>query len=321
MHRYEKFNYNKNVFNIINDVEDNDFKPLIKQIINLNGCTIQGIAGSGKSTLINQLVETIRTNNKDVTLLTPTNISSIIINGETLDKFHNKLRSVEILKNVVKDYIIVDEVSMMKEIFYKMLSVIKMHIPSVKIILVGHSLQFGPVKDRIGDFDTDYYFNSDVFNELVGGNQINLTKCRRSDDKHFNNCKNVNNVNISEYGSKIAEFNICYTNNKRIEINKILMDRQKEKNKISKKTCLELPKNPFSKISQDVYLTLNTPIIGIKNKKDLNIINSEMYRIKSINKSSSVIEISNNLKTISVPFDKFQKWFHVSYCITSHKAQ
>ena len=31
-----------------------------------------------------------------------------------------------------------------------------------------------------------------------------------------------------------------------------------------------------------------------------------MYRIKSINKSSSVIEISNNLKTISVPFDKLE---------------
>ena len=73
----------------------------------------------------------------DCTLLTPTNLSSIVINGITLDKFHKKMRSVEILQNLVKDYIIIDEVSMMKELFYKMLTVIKTYKPSTKIICLN----------------------------------------------------------------------------------------------------------------------------------------------------------------------------------------
>lgn len=319
--RTDKLYYNKSNFNIIDDVEDNDFKPLINKILNLNGCAIEGIAGSGKSTLINELVKEIKNNNMDVNLLTPTNLSSIIINGQTLDKFNKKLKSVEILNNLVKDYVIVDEVSMMKEIFYKMLSVIKMYKPHTKIILVGHSLQFSPVKDRIGEHTTDFYFNSDVFKELVDNNKLILTKCRRSDDKHYKNCSNVNNVNINDYGNKIADFNICYTNNKRIEINKILMDRVKEKNKIKKLVSLELPKFKFSKISQNVYLTIGTPIISIKNVKSLDFVNSEMFNIKKINKDDEIITISNLNKDIEIPFNKFQNWFHVAYCITSHKSQ
>lgn len=319
--RTDVFKYEKSDFNIISDVEDNDFKPLIEKIINSNGCSIQGVAGSGKSNLINNLVKEIRNNKQDCTILTPTNLSSIIINGMTLDKFYKKVRSVEILQNLVKDYIIVDEVSMMKEVFYKMLCVIKAYKPTVKIILVGHDLQFSPVKDRIGERQTSYYFNSDVFHELVDGNKLLLTKCRRSDDRHYKNCCDVQNVNINEYGNKIAHFNICYTNNKRIEINKILMDRAKEKNKTSKEVCLDLLKYTYSKNSQDVYLTLKTPVIAIKNKKEINLINSEMYIIKEIDKVNNIIIVKNDNKEIDVPINKFQQWFHVAYCITAHKSQ
>jgi len=320
--RNEKFNYKKQNFNIINDVEDNDFQPLIEKIMNLDGCSIEGIAGSGKSTLINMLVQEIKNKGLDCNLLTPTNISSIIIGGMTLDKFHKKLRSVDIIKNLVKDYIIVDEVSMMKEIFYKMLTVIKSIKPETKIILVGHSMQFGPVKDRIGDFETKHYFNSDVFHELVCGNKLILTKCRRSDDRHFKNCSNVNNVNIKEYGNKMTNHNICYTNKKRIEINKHCMNLARDKNKKMKSVELFLPKNPFSKLSQDVYLYKNTEIISIKNKKEINIVNGEIFRIKEINKDNGCIYIENLYKSnIKIPINKFQQLFHVAYCITSHKSQ
>lgn len=320
--RTDKFEYTKPKFNIINDVEDNNFKPLIEKIMNLDGCSIEGIAGSGKSTLINMLVQEIKNKGLDCNLLTPTNISSILINGMTLDKFHKKLRSVDIIKNLVKDYIIVDEISMMKEIFYKMLTVIKSIKPETKIILVGHNMQFGPVCDRIGEFSTQYYFNSDVFHQLVCGNKLILTKCRRSDDRHYKNCSNVNNVNIYEYGNKLTNHNICYTNKKRIEINKYCMNLAREKNKKSKGIELFLPKNPFSKLSQDVYLHKNVEIMSIKNKKELNIVNGEMFRIREINKDDGFIIIDNSYKSdIKIPINKFQQLFHVAYCTTSHKSQ
>jgi ATP-dependent exoDNAse (exonuclease V) alpha subunit len=100
------------------------------------------------------------------------------------------------------------------------------------------------------------------------------------------------------------------------------MDIIKEKNNQSKKIVLTLPKYPFSKISQKVYLTLETPIISIKNKKDVDIVNGEMFKVNDIDKENNLIYISNNYKTnIKIPFNKFQQWFHVAYCITSHKSQ
>ena len=122
-----------------------------------------------------------------------------------------------------------------------------------------------PVKNRIVDKPASFYFNSDIFNELVDSNKLILTKCKRSDDRHFKNCSNVTNVDISQYGNKMTNFNICYTNKKRIEINEICIDSAREKNKISNKIEQFLPKNPFSKLSQNVWLYPNTPIISIKN--------------------------------------------------------
>ncbi len=90
--------------------------------------------------MVNNLIKEIKNKGLDVTTLTPTNISAIIVGGETLDKCHKKLRSVEIIQSLIKDYLIIDEVSMMKEIFYKMVTVIKKIKPETKIILVGHDL-------------------------------------------------------------------------------------------------------------------------------------------------------------------------------------
>jgi hypothetical protein len=79
--------------------------------------------------------------------------------------------------------------------------------------------------------------------------------------------------------------------------------------------------NKLSKISQDVYLCEFTPLISITNKKNFDIINSERFEVADFD--DEFITITNPLKTkrIDVPIDKFQKFFHVAYCITSHKSQ
>ena len=132
----------------------------------------------------------------------------------------------------------------------------------------------------------------------------------------------INNVDINQYGNKMTNHNICYTNKKRIEINKYCMDIARNKNKQLKGIELFLKKNPFSKLSQDVYLYKNSEIISIKNKKELNIVNGEIFRIKEIDKNGGFIYIDNHYKTnIKIPINKFQQLFHVAYCITSHKSQ
>ena len=141
--RTDKFELEKKTFRLEKDVDDNDFTPLVKLVLDdLKSCYISGPAGCGKSTLVNQIKQELVNRKVEFNLLTPTNISALIIDGITLNKFQCKLRSKDILDANVKDYVIVDEVSMMSEQFYKMLSIIQSFKPSNNFILVGDFNKF-----------------------------------------------------------------------------------------------------------------------------------------------------------------------------------
>jgi ATP-dependent exoDNAse (exonuclease V) alpha subunit len=82
------------------------------------------------------------------------------------------------------DYIFVDEVSMMQELFYKFLMMIKKIKPEIKYFVSGDYNQLKPVNDRISQY-TDYG-NSPCLFELADSKKIQLTKCRRANDKLYN---------------------------------------------------------------------------------------------------------------------------------------
>ena len=85
---------------------------------------------------------------------------------------------------------------MMMERFYKFFSTLKRMKPDVKFFMVGDYNQLKPVNDRVSE-RTDYD-NSPVVFELCDGNHIQLSKCRRSDDKIYNMCleNNINNIKL-----------------------------------------------------------------------------------------------------------------------------
>jgi nucleoside-triphosphatase THEP1 len=334
--RYEKFKYVQKEFKIIPDVLDNDFSPLVEKILDLKGAFITGCAGSGKSFLINEIIKELKVRDTKNIVLATTNLAAVNIGNDaiTIDMYCNKLKSKKQIENCT-DYIIIDEVSMMKSQFYNMLNVIRRFKASVTFILCGHFLQYGPVCDIIGQKDDDFYMKSSIFHELTDSNIVELTTCRRSDNKHYKYCQDYLNVKLSDYGNSTdTNLHICYTNVKRIQLNEICMN--KDRLRIEKKNekhlkngdskskyarFLELPMNKLSKISQDVYLCQYTPLISITNKKNFDIINSERFEVADFD--DEFITITNPLKTkrIDVPIDKFQKFFHVAYCITSHKSQ
>jgi ATP-dependent exoDNAse (exonuclease V) alpha subunit len=80
-------------------------------------------------------------------------------------------------------YIFVDEVSMLQEKFYKFLLMVKKFKPETKFIISGDYNQLEPVADRISP-EYNYARNPALF-ELCNFNKIQLTKCRRADDKLF----------------------------------------------------------------------------------------------------------------------------------------
>ncbi len=295
--------------------DSSNFQPLIEHIINNNiSINIDGRAGTGKSTFINQLQKEFEDRGISYKSLAYTNKACRIINGTTIHKFI-KTMSSKALQEMQFKYIIVDEISMVPEIFYKYFCIIKKFRPDIKFVTAGDYCQLLPVKDRIGSFD---YKNSWCLNELVDGNRLQLTKCRRSDDKLFNMLlpKNIGKLKPSNFGNEFTERHITLSNKRRKHINDTMMTRES-----FNKKYLELDKLEYDDNSQDVKLIEDMPIIARKNAKEYDICNNEQFTINKINFDKNIIVITDDDKTIDIPFDMFQKLFYPAYAITIFKSQ
>ena len=124
--RRETYTYTPQPYNLYNDVQDNDFTPLVNTILEKEqSFNILGPAGTGKSYLIKQIQEELTNRKQKYYSLAPTNKASLIIDGMTLHKFVSKLKSKKAINKLTNSYIFVDEISMVKEIFYKFLLMLK----------------------------------------------------------------------------------------------------------------------------------------------------------------------------------------------------
>ena len=111
---------------------------------------------------------------------------------------------------------------------------------------------------------------------------------------------------------------ICFTNEKRIQINKLMMDQEIKRKKVKP---LELKGLHYDQNSQDVRLCVGTPVISRKNNKDLNIFNNETFTIKQIRLKDEIIVVCDEGKEQEVPIALFTKMFNVAYCLTCHRVQ
>ena len=71
------------------------------------------------------------------------------------------------------DYVCVDEISMVKEVFYNFLIMTKKKKPNIKLIVVGDFNQLKPVNDRV---NVNFKFSL-ALHELCSGNHLELTTC------------------------------------------------------------------------------------------------------------------------------------------------
>ena len=306
---------------LTNDVEDNDFKPLVDKIMNSNqSYFITGPGGSGKTTLLKQLQSELTKQDKQYTCLCPTNLAALIAGGMTIHKFSTKLKKQSQVEHLDLDYIFVDEVSMLTEAFYKFLMMIKKVRTDIKFIISGDYNQLKPVNDRIS-IHTDYA-NSPCLFELADYNKIELTKCRRADDTLYNlikfdNIPNVKPSDFTETDEYKNDINICFTNKKRIEINHIKMKALYKK---KHRKGLELEGLSYDDRSQAVMLYRGVPIISKVNNEELGVFNNQRYKITKLD--SFTITFEDDLKhEFKVSVKDFQKFFLVAYATTTHSAQ
>ena len=315
------------MWNLQNDVKDNDFKPLVDKIMSSNqSWCVEGAGGTGKSTLVKMLQKEMTDKELNFVSLAPTNLAALIIDGTTIHKFSSKIKSYKALQGMKFDYIFVDEISMLKEIFYKFILMAKKVKLNVKIIMVGDYNQLEPINDRIGN-NIDYG-NSQALREICDNNKILLTTCRRADDEFFNLVKYDNIPNllktdfINLYDYTHIQKHLAFTNAARIHINNIMMIKRHKTAKRHSNKFIELNKLIWDEQSQDVILNTKTPIICKITNEEADLINNERFIITNI--EGHYITIKNKRKTMqfnTVTNDMFQRCFRVAYASTVHSAQ
>ena len=308
-----------NRWNIIEDAVDNDFSPLIKRILDQKlSVNIDGRGGTGKTTMIRQLQEEMTKRGIKYQSLAPTNIACRLIGGETMHKF-SASNTINMIRKMKLAVIIIDEVSMVPEMFYKYFLVLKRSFPTTQFIISGDFEQLLPVKDRVGVGCE--YKNSNVLHELCNGTRIQLTTCRRSDSILFDLVApaNIPNLKPGDFTDRFTKQHVCFTNEKRKQINTIMMERDAKKKKQSKP--LELQALDYDGNSQDVKLLAGTPIIARINNQGMGICNNETYTILKIQRTLGTILASDGTKRLEIPFGDFQRLFRPAYCITIHCSQ
>ena len=307
------FTYQPPFYNVINDVEGNDFQPLVDKALALKqSFQIDGPAGCGKSTLLRAIIAKLEKDNIKALLLAPTNKACRVLHPktQTIHSFSSKVteKTLQIINKY--EYIIIDEKSMVKEMFYRLLFYIKQNT-QCKLIICGDWKQLKPVKDRCDNFD---YQNSTMTHYLCDGNLIQLSTCRRADRETFELCQNVQNINPEEFGKVLHKRALCYHNNLRKKYNAMWMKR------LSKgKKYVVLKQNKRDKNSQDIKAYVGLPLIACKTSKDYDIANGEEFVISKI--SNDIIQVKCDNITKEIEKDMLTTLFYPAYCITIHKSQ
>lgn len=230
---------------------------------------------------------------------------------------HKHKQAKKVLKDV--EYIIIDEISMVKEIHYQFFLLVKQMLPHVKIIISGDYLQLLPIQDR---YIYGNYKDSLALHELVDGNRIELHTCRRANKELFNICKDVNNIDINQYGNKKCMINLCWTNKKRMKINKTCMPEftiNEGRRTKKRMQTVKLKALPWDGNSQDVEICKGMPVIARINYTSLDICNAETFKIHSVNEQEVIVR--DEKRSIKINTNLFTRIFYVAFAMTIYKAQ
>ena len=315
--RHESYEIPEIKYNIIKD-PDISFDGVINDFINnKKGLHVDGRAGTGKTWLIRKIIEKLKENQKKYIVLSPTNKASRLIGGVTIHLWYTQNRKHLINAIAHLDCIIIDEISMIPEIFYKLFLTIKKNNNKIKILMAGDFEQLPPVNDRVENCD---YRNSRALYEITDGNRLELSRCRRSDKKVFEKSLNVDAIQPTDFKKTFQYSNICHYNITRHRVNLECMTKYVQF-KIGKK-CSFLNCGP-SDAGYDIIVVAGTPIISKINNKTLDIQKNSLFEVKNVNTSLALVIVQNmnGGDPMNIKKDEFNSLFDLAYCITVYKCQ
>ena len=302
--------------------EHDDFHLIANDVLASNtGCFVSGVAGTGKTYLARTIIDTLEKAGKNCSIkLAPTNKArehlgegAMTIHKYYLSLFLSNNYEKKLLKNLNNvDYIVIDEVSMIREVFFRFFMLIKRYVPKIKFIIIGDFAQLKPVNDS---YQGEY--NGPALHCLCDGVQINLKRCRRSDAALFNLYTNIESVDTTQFPVReLTELNIAYTHKTRKDINRQCMDKFSVG-----KEWIFAHKSSFNKKTQTSKLFVGMPIVAHRNFKKEGIFNSELFTISHINFQSKTFSFVDGDTTQTFPVKLFSSMFFPAFCLTAHTSQ
>ena len=202
-----------------------DQKQAYNHLLSGKNIFLTGGAGTGKSFVLNQFIETVEKQGKNVLVCAPTGIAAINVKGVTIHRCFQASPEPQVIHNIKKvpqvvkesDIIIIDEISMCRiDLFdFVVRTIMKAEEQSLsrkQIIVVGDFFQLPPVttpndkkvlKELYPKYNKGYAFESTNWQDL-DFYMIELKEVIRQNDPEF--IRELNKIRIGDV-SGIAYFN------------------------------------------------------------------------------------------------------------------
>jgi ATP-dependent exoDNAse (exonuclease V) alpha subunit len=288
-------------------------EEIYEHVLDGRSCMINGPPGSGKSFIIKAMAIRLRLAGHDVQVLAPTNSAARILDGQTCHCFINRVANS---RKPFQGIILIDEVSMLSLSLVSVLD--QLRAGDCQIISVGDWDQLPPVSNSWRGKEVDQLIlkDSKVLKRWAGTNMFILTRCRRSDQAHFDfytslpdDLQSAKNLTIQRYKkrSKI-DLHLVISHKHRKMLNKTEQDAFSQG-----KVSVLIPEH-----DELAYKCVTgTPIIGTcTNKK---IINGAFYELINVNPLQIKDTLTNEI--IDCTPDLLSKNTTLAWSVVYNRAQ
>jgi len=289
---------------------------------------VLGIAGTGKTTFVQGLVERLRAAGKKVDAISKTHTASMRAGGSTADHFVRR----HILHGACTcDVVWVDEVSQLDVGLWSQLA--KLAFTGMQFLLSGDFHQFPPLSNFWkGSPVADTAFeNSGLLYSLAGGARCTLTECRRGDKRLFDFY-----ASLIPGGSRCelpvaeavraakqifnhdapARWNLCISHRKRIEIN-----RQRNRAEAPDDAVfLEIKgRAAHGNAAQSLLVWPGLELLGCVAAEKKGVRNGCLYTVESVDVAAETLRLRG--LDVDFSFEQVKQWLRLSYAQTYASCQ
>ncbi|HOJ38151.1 MAG TPA: AAA family ATPase [Ignavibacteriales bacterium] len=337
---------------IVTDEYKNILKLIIEKKQESDVIFITGSAGTGKSTLLEIIRRYLKIKGYNSVFLSPTGISALNINGQTIHSFFRikpglyiddeQIFVNEYTKKIVDklEFLVIDEISMVRADLLDLIDRIlrfykRVNIPfgGIKVIFIGDLMQLPPVVSSeesplfLKKYESPYFFDADVFSsiDLV---TIELRSIFRQSDEKF--IKILQNIRVGEIIEDDVEYlnYHCYEQKKNInEWGIYLANYNVVVNNLNKKKLSLLPgplynlqgiiKEHFPTdalpVEKDLQLKEDALVMMQINSPGGDFVNGSVGRVRSIAPDKIIVEISGK----NYEIERY-KWEYITYDVDSN---